>query len=106
MKKFTEVLSQLNPVDNIEKLELTQVNDDQITSVIENKPGQSGSVAVYYELAQKFNALDKEAAQQGLTLYAEHTQDAIDNPGKHPNIDRLIDITKNNHVYSINVIYK
>jgi hypothetical protein len=34
--------------------------------------------------------LDKTAAHQGLAWYAEHTADARQFPGKHPNIDRLL----------------
>ena len=32
--------------------------------------------------------------QEGLELYAEHTADALANPGKHPNIDRLIGLSE------------
>lgn len=58
-------------------------------ATIENKPGQAGSLAVYNHLAQTFGAITPEAAQRGLELYGEHTEDALANPGKHPNIDRL-----------------
>jgi len=32
------------------------------------------------------------AAAEGLAIYAEHTDDARLNPGKHPNIDRLFGV--------------
>jgi hypothetical protein len=35
-----------------------------------------------------------------LALYAEHTVDARLNPGKHPNIDRLLDIESGGGVFS------
>jgi hypothetical protein len=41
-------------------------------------------------LGQHFGAITPLAAQTGLELYAEHTDDARANPGKHPNIDRLL----------------
>ncbi|WP_423236267.1 DUF2322 family protein [Amphibiibacter pelophylacis] len=40
--------------------------------------------------AQHGSRITPAAAQAGLALYAEHTEDARQNPGKHPNIDRLI----------------
>ena len=65
---------------------------DEVVATIENKPGQAGSLAVYNHLAQIHGAINAEAASQGLAIYAEHTVDARANPGKHPNIDRLIDL--------------
>lgn len=59
---------------------------------IENKPGSQGSLAVYAHLARSFGAIHAQAAEEGLVLYAEHTADARLNPGKHPNIDRLLAI--------------
>jgi len=59
---------------------------------IENKPGSQGSVRVYQYLAQQFGSINPQAAKKGLEIYAEHTQDAEQNPGKHPNIDRLFEI--------------
>jgi hypothetical protein len=32
---------------------------------------------------------------RGLIYTAEHTEDAHNNPGKHPNIDRLLDVIDN-----------
>ncbi|MEG1452974.1 DUF2322 family protein [Brevundimonas sp.] len=36
--------------------------------------------------------LDAKAAAHGLDVFAEHTADAKNRPGAHPNIDRLIEI--------------
>ena len=52
----------------------------------------AGSAAVYHALAARHGAITPEAAREGLALYAEHTADARAFPGKHPNIDRLVDI--------------
>lgn len=61
--------------------------------LLEDKPGQSGSLRVYRYLLDHFQArIGPEAAEAGLLLYAEHSADARANPGKHPNIDRLLDI--------------
>ena len=59
-------------------------------AVIANAPGTAGSFRVYAYLADKYGKIDAEAAAEGLAIFAEHTEDASRNPGKHPNIDRLI----------------
>ena len=58
--------------------------------VIENAPGTAGSFRLYAYLAQQFGGITPEAATAGVALYAEHTDDARQHPGKHPNIDRLL----------------
>ena len=63
-----------------------------VVATIENQPGKQGSLAVYQYLQQTFGALNAEAATHGLGIFAEHTQDAKNRPGAHPNIDRLLDI--------------
>jgi hypothetical protein len=63
-------------------------------AVIENAPGTAGSFRVYAALAAKHGAINAEAAEEGLTIYAEHTEDARLNPGKHPNIDRLFKVLR------------
>ncbi len=86
---FAENLKQLPKVSHLSALQLLDA-DGAIVATIENKPGQAGSLAVYNHLAQLYGALTPEAAKKGLELYAEHTADAQANPGKHPNIDRLV----------------
>ena len=61
---------------------------------IANAPGTAGSFRVYAYLAQRYGAIDAEAAAEGLAIFAEHTEDAARHPGKHPNIDRLVDVLK------------
>jgi hypothetical protein len=65
-------------------------SDGAVAATIENKPGQAGSLSVYNHLGQIYGAITAEAARKGLELYAEHTDDARQNPGKHPNVDRLL----------------
>ena len=88
---FAENLKQLPGVSHIAALDLMDANGT-VVATLENKPGQAGSLAVYNHLAQIFGSITTEAAQKGLELYAEHTEDARANPGKHPNIDRLLGI--------------
>ena len=64
------------------------------TTVIENAPGTAGSFRVYTYLAGKHGTINVAAAQEGLSIYAEHTEDARLNPGKHPNIDRLFEVLR------------
>lgn len=92
---FADNLKALPPVPHLAALELLDAAGT-VVARIENKPGQAGSLAVYAALAAKHGALNAAAAQEGLQLYAEHTADAEANPGKHPNIDRLIDLVRNN----------
>ena len=61
-------------------------------AVIENVPGTAGSFRVYAYLAQQYGSINVAAAAEGLAIYAEHTDDARLNPGKHPNIDRLFGV--------------
>lgn len=86
---FSENLKKLPGVSHLAAIRLLDA-DDNVVASIEHKPGQVGSLAVYNHLAQIHGAITPEAARQGLELYAEHTEDARANPGKHPNIDRLI----------------
>jgi hypothetical protein len=86
---FADNLKQLPKVSHLAALNLLDAADS-VVATIENKSGQTGSLAVYNHLAQLYGAIGPEAAKKGLELYAEHTEDARANPGKHPNIDRLI----------------
>ncbi len=91
MKKFSDQLAELPNSDHVQKIEL-YLPDGSLDGSIENKPGSQGSVRVYQYLAQQFGSINPQAAKKGLEIYAEHTQDAEQNPGKHPNIDRLFEI--------------
>ena len=78
---------------------------DVVVATIENKPGQAGSLAVYNHLAQLYGAISPEAAKKGLDLYAEHTEDARTNPGKHPNIDRLIGLAERGETLRVKQVF-
>lgn len=92
---FADTLKTLPSVAHLAALELTDVASGAVVARIENKPGQAGSLAVYAHLAEAFGAITPEAAKRGLEIYAEHTADARANPGKHPNIDRLLAVIAN-----------
>jgi len=91
MKKFSDYLATLENTEHIQKIDLFDASG-VLTGTIENKPGSQGSVKVYHHLLKKHGSITKYAAKEGLKIYAEHTQDAEENPGKHPNIDRLFGV--------------
>ena len=101
---FKDNLEQFPPVDIVERIDITQ--GDKPQGSILNVDGQRGSLALYYYLYKTMGELDIYAARRGLELYAEHTADARANPGKHPNIDRLILIEATHKPMEMKVIYK
>jgi hypothetical protein len=86
---FADNLKQLPRISHLTAIQLLD-GDSTVVATIENKPGQAGSLSIYNHLGQIYGAITAEAARKGLELYAEHTEDARQNPGKHPNIDRLM----------------
>jgi len=96
---FADNLATLPPVDHLARIELTAPGG--IREVIENKPGSAGSVRVYAYLAAKYGEINAAAAEEGLALYAEHTEDARAHPGKHPNIDRLLRLAAGGSGYAV-----
>ena len=77
----------------------------EVVATIENKPGQAGSLAVYNHLGQIHGAITPEAATQGIEIYAEHSEDARLNPGKHPNIDRLIGLVERGETLRVKHVF-
>lgn len=100
---FKDNLQQLPVVDGVERIDLVDQNGSVVAS-IENQPGKQGSLAVYQYLGQVFGALDAQAAEHGLLIFAEHTADAKNRPGAHPNVDRLLDIVVGGAPLAIEVI--
>ena len=90
---FAENLEQLPPVGHLTALELRDAAGE-VVATIENKPGKAGSLAVYAALAARHGRIDVAAAEEGLALFAEHTDDARAHPGSHPNIDRLLEVIR------------
>jgi hypothetical protein len=99
---FQDNLAALPPADHLARIEL--VSPEGVVGVIENRPGSQGSVRVYQHLALKHGGIDATAAAEGLALYAEHGEDARLNPGKHPNIDRLLLILANDQHLGVRLV--
>ncbi len=104
MSQFTDNLKKLPGISHLAAINLLDV-EGHVLAVIENKAGSQGSLAVFNHLAQIYGAITPEAAKKGLDLYAEHTEDARQNPGKHPNIDRLIRLVDENKTLRIKHVF-
>lgn len=100
---FKENLQQLPPIDGVRRIDLLDAQGGVVAS-IENQPGKQGSLAVYQYLKQSFGSLDEKAAQHGLAVFAEHSPDARNRPGAHPNIDRLLEIAAGGAPLRIEII--
>jgi len=100
---FKDNLQQLPSIDGVARVDLVDSAGTVVAS-IENQPGKKGSVAVYQYLKQAFGALDAKAAEHGLAVFAEHTADARENPGVHPNVDRLLAIAAGGPPLDIEVV--
>lgn len=86
--KFADTLKTLPEFPGA-RIVLTDAAGAEVATIA-NAPGSAGSFRVYAHLLQQYGAINAEAAAEGLAVFAEHTEDASRNPGKHPNIDRLI----------------
>ena len=100
---FADNLQQLPGVAHLSALELLD-SSGHVVATIENQPGKAGSLAVYAALAAKHGSLSVAAAQEGLTLFAEHTANARAHPGSHPNIDRLLAVIASNEGLAVKLI--
>ncbi|WCP14149.1 hypothetical protein sphantq_02593 [Sphingobium sp. AntQ-1] len=100
---FKDNLPLLPPIDGVQRIDLVDANG-VVIATIENQPGKQGSLAVYHYLKQCFGGLDTAAADHGLAVFAEHTADARNRPGAHPNVDRLIGIAEGGEALTIVVV--
>lgn len=102
MQKFSDVLLTLDDASHVQRIELFN-SDASLAGVIENKPGSQGSLKVYYHLFRMYGEISLDAAVEGLSLFAEHTEDAENCPGKHPNVDRLLNILEDEKPLTVKV---
>ena len=97
---FADNLQQLPAITHLAALHLLDATGT-VVATIENKPGKSGALAVYAALAAKHGAINVAAAQEGLEMFAEHTDSARAHPGSHPNIDRLMEVIASGTGYAV-----
>lgn len=100
---FGDNIRQLQSVDGVRRIDLVDATGAVVAS-IENQPGRQGSLAVYQYLQQCFGTLDAKAAEHGLLIFAEHSADARNRPGAHPNVDRLLAIAAGGEPLNIEII--
>ncbi|WER48646.1 DUF2322 family protein [Cupriavidus sp. WKF15] len=100
---FKDNLAQMPAIDAVARIDLIDGNG-AVAASIENLPGKQGSLAVYHYLQQTFGTLDARAAEYGLALFAEHTADARNRPGAHPNVDRLLALAAGAPALRISVV--
>lgn len=104
MSQFAANLKKLPGISHLASINLIDA-EGNVVAVLENKPGGQGSLALYNHLAQTYGAITPDAARRGLELYAEHTEDARQHPGKHPNVDRLIRLVEEKKTLRIKHIF-
>lgn len=103
---FQDNIARLPPIDHIERIELI-AHDGRVVTVILNKPGQRGAMAICQYLLPRFGQLDAQAAAHGVLFFGqEYIADARIHPGAHPNIDLFLGIAAGNAPLHINVITK
>ena len=100
---FVDNLKQLPAVGHLAALQLLDATGC-VVATIENKPGQSGALAVYAALAARHGSINVAAAQEGLDIFAEHTDHARAHAGSHPNIDRLLAVIASGEGFSVALI--
>lgn len=102
---FAENLKKLPRTSHLAAINLVDL-EGNLLACIENKPGSQGSLSVYNHLGQTFGAINADAARKGIELFAEHTEEARMHPGKHPNIDRLFEIIREDRVVRIKHVFE
>jgi hypothetical protein len=100
---FADNLRLLPGIAHLAAIELLD-DAGQVVATIPNAPGKAGSVTVYAALAAKHGSINVAAAEEGLELFAEHTLDARNRPGAHPNIDRLLEVIATGKGYAARMI--
>ena len=100
---FADNLRQLPSIAHLAALQLLD-DAGQVVATIPNQPGKTGSLTVYAALAAKHGGIIVAAAQEGLELFAEHTADARQHPGSHPNIDRLLQVVETGQGYRVALV--
>ena len=103
---FKQNLSDMPAIDGIEKILLYALNGE-LVGEIPNADGKRGSLQVYnYILGGKDGTIGRIEARNAIAQFAEHSEDAYRNPGKHPNIDRLFAVIQTSKPLVAEIFYK
>jgi len=88
---FKQNLASLKKVDEVKGVVLYK--DGKYIDTIPNAEGKRGSLTLYANaLGFEDGTLGKKEAEQILTWFGEYKDIAQQNPGAHPNVDRLIPV--------------
>ncbi|KAI8470134.1 MAG: hypothetical protein J3K34DRAFT_377349 [Monoraphidium minutum] len=88
-----ENIAALAPIDAVAAVTVTL--PDGAPWAIPNAPGKAASARIFAHLASKHGGvLTAAAAEEGLALYGEFTEEARQQPGSHPNIDLLFRVVQ------------
>lgn len=103
---FKDYLASMPSIEHLQGLNVLD-SRHQVVHHIPAQESKLGSLKLYYALAEQFSgSLNAKAAEQGLIWFAEHVEDAKQHVGKHPNIDLLLRIQKEQLVYQLQAIEK
>ena len=101
---FQDYLSGLPDIDHLNGLNVLDAQG-QVIHHIAALPGKLGSLKIYHALLLQFNGqLNFNAASQGLMWFAEQVADAQAQPGKHPNIDFLMQVQQQQLCYTLQAL--
>lgn len=104
--QFKDYLATFPDISHLSGLEVLD-EQGKVVHTIPAIEGKLGSLKLYNALAEKFaHQFNAETANQGLIWFAEHVDDAKQNVGKHPNVDLLLQVSEQNHVWTLNPIRK
>jgi hypothetical protein len=104
VSEFAGNLKKMPGISHLAAINLLD-GEGNVLAVIENTAGSQGALAVYNHLAQTFGAITPDAARKGLELFGEHTEDARAHRGKHPNIDRLLNLAEEKKTLRIKHVF-
>ena len=102
---FADNLAIFPDIENISAILITNSAGNAVDR-IENSPSTQGSLKLYKALLEEFGELNATAAKKGIKLFAEYVTDAEANPGKHPNIDRLLAIAQSEVSLGLKILKK
>lgn len=104
--QFKDYLSTFPDISHLSGLNVLN-EQNEVVHHIPAIEGKLGSLKLYYALFAKFDGkLTASSAEQGLEWFAEHVEDAIQNVGKHPNIDLLFAVKAQQLNYHLQPVAK
>lgn len=99
MSSFAERLATIPGIEDVASIDFFD-KEQKLVHTIPNADGKRGSLRLYNYLAILFDGhINKAAAYKGLEFFGELVDDARCHPGKHPNIELLLEIMEADDLY-------